>query len=341
MEYVYDNSNANPRNPQRPPQRVTFGQTTASEMGDLWMQVRTATGDERAALDRDFAPKMLRDDTAGDEMLVQASPRDPRIRRDLAGYYAASGRTAEAIAQLERSLELDPASAEGHFQLGTLLLNEKRVNEALQPLQRATELRPDWSDAFNNLGAVLMLRGDRDAARQAFDKAIALNPRSAQALFNRGRLLMVERRPKDALLVFLDSLRVKPDDPDTRAAAAAAQAEIGDVSGAILNYREALRLRPDMVSALTELAWILAARPTADASQPDEAVRLAERAAALSTPESPLVLDTLAASYFAAGRIDEAIRTAERAVSLAAARGDATAVREIGERLAVYRARRP
>ena len=39
MQYVYDNSDANRRNPNRPPRRVTFGQTSASEMGSLWLQV--------------------------------------------------------------------------------------------------------------------------------------------------------------------------------------------------------------------------------------------------------------------------------------------------------------
>ena len=38
MHYVYDNSAANPRNPQQPPQRVYWGQRSFDEMGDLWFQ---------------------------------------------------------------------------------------------------------------------------------------------------------------------------------------------------------------------------------------------------------------------------------------------------------------
>ena len=340
MEYVYDNSDGNPRNPFRPPRRVTFGQTTDAEMGDLWMQVMTSTPAERAALHDDFAPKMLRDDTDGDEMLVVSRPRDPRIRRDLAYYYVAAGRVADAIAQLERSLELDPESAAGQFELGTVLLNEKRLSEAIPRLERATTLQPDWSDAYNNLGAVYLLRGEMDAARQAFDRAIVLDPRSSQAQFNRGRLLMAQRRQPEALAAFMESLRLKPDDPDTLAAAAAAQVSTGDVPGAIRGYREALRIRPDHLSALTDLAWILASGQPADAARADEAVRIAERADALTSSENVVVLDTLAASYFAAGRIADAITTADRAVALAVARGDATAARDIGERLIAYRASR-
>src|SRR5207244_12883793 len=39
MRYTYDNSAGNPKNPNKPPRRVTFGQTSASETASLWVQV--------------------------------------------------------------------------------------------------------------------------------------------------------------------------------------------------------------------------------------------------------------------------------------------------------------
>jgi len=39
MRYVYDNSEANPRNPSNPPKRVTFGEQTTDEMALLFLQV--------------------------------------------------------------------------------------------------------------------------------------------------------------------------------------------------------------------------------------------------------------------------------------------------------------
>ena len=39
MEYTYDNSAANSRNPQLPPARVFWGQRSQDEMGDLWFQL--------------------------------------------------------------------------------------------------------------------------------------------------------------------------------------------------------------------------------------------------------------------------------------------------------------
>ena len=39
MEFTYDNSSENPRNPSRPPKRVTWGEQTTDEMALLWLQV--------------------------------------------------------------------------------------------------------------------------------------------------------------------------------------------------------------------------------------------------------------------------------------------------------------
>jgi hypothetical protein len=116
MEYTYDNSARNPRNPHQPPRRVTFGQTSSAEMGDLWLQVATASRKERETLDADYAPKMLREDIAGDETMVAANPADPRLRMDLAFCYLAAGRKDDAVAELQRSLDLDPNSAAGHYE---------------------------------------------------------------------------------------------------------------------------------------------------------------------------------------------------------------------------------
>ena len=97
---------------------------------------------------------------------------------------------------------------------------------------------------------------------------------------------------------------------------------------AVGHYREALRINGDYVDALVDLAWALATSPDPAGRQPEEALRLAERGAQLTRPQTSVVLDVLAASLAAAGRFDEAIATAERAIALAtAAKNDREAAR--------------
>jgi spermidine synthase len=91
---------------------------------------------------------------------------------------------------------------------------------------------------------------------------------------------------------------------------------------------------------MNEVAWILA---TGDARvrDPAAAVRLAERAAELTQRRQPLVLDTLAAAYAAAGNYDRATGAAQEAVALAASAGAGSLAADIGRRLELYRQKRP
>ena len=58
MEYRYDNSPENPRNPQLPPERVLWGQRSFDEMGDLWFQFVTKSEADRASLTGQILGKM-------------------------------------------------------------------------------------------------------------------------------------------------------------------------------------------------------------------------------------------------------------------------------------------
>ena len=52
--------------------------------------------------------------------------------------------------------------------------------------------------------------------------------------------------------------------------------------------------------------------------------------------ESPVVLDTLAAAYGAAGRFDRAVETAKKAIDLCVQSGQLETAREIRQRLRLY-----
>jgi Flp pilus assembly protein TadD len=110
---------------------------------------------------------------------------------------------------------------------------------------------------------------------------------------------------------------------------------------AVNHYHQALTLKPDMVEALNNLAWILAASPSDALRNGAEAVRLAERACELSQRREPVLLGTLAAAYAEAGRFGEAVTTAEKARDLATAGGLKDVAAKNSDLLELYRAGRP
>ena len=60
MEYTYDNSDANPRNPNHPAKRVTWGPGSTDEMAGLHITVSPAHADDAQELGDALWGKMMR-----------------------------------------------------------------------------------------------------------------------------------------------------------------------------------------------------------------------------------------------------------------------------------------
>ena len=335
MRFAYDNSAGNARNPNRPPRRVTFGQTISSEMGDLWLQIVTRSAGDRAVLDRDYSPKMLREDIAGVEKALEATPSDARLHADLGLCYLEAGRTADAIAALREAARLEPRSASTHYDLGTLLLRERQHDEARQHFEMALRLKPGFAEAHNNLGIVYFTEGRYEDAIRAYRDALAAQAGNVEATYNLARALSALNRLEEALVSYREALRLSPADADIHASTASALATLGRVDESVEHYRLALATNPDLAAALVDLAWILATSDRVERA-PDEAVRLAERAARLATEPNATILDTLAAAYFSAGQTARAAETAQAALRAAVGAGDKELADRIAGRLRLY-----
>jgi len=116
---------------------------------------------------------------------------------------------------------------------------------------------------------------------------------------------------------------------------------LGRTREAVAQYREALKLDPDLSTALNNLAWVSATSPDDGLRNGTEAVRLAERACALTHYAQPWFVATLAAAYAEAGRFPEAVATAEKAEQLAANTGQAAVAAKDRQMLGLYRAGKP
>ncbi|MGC4081151.1 MAG: tetratricopeptide repeat protein [Vicinamibacterales bacterium] len=335
VEYRFDNSASNPRNPHTPPARVTFGQSASAEMGDLWLQVTTASADARRALDADFTPKMLREDIAGAEKVLDANPEDSRAHTDLAFCYAEAGRTADALVHLRAAARLAPASAGAHFDLGVALLRQQQLADARIELTEAARLKPDLAEAYANLGVVSHVEGRLDEALAWYARAAALNPSDGDTHYNIGRVHAARGARDEAIAHYRQALALDSDDPATLASLGSVLASGGEIQEAVASYRRAIAVNPDYTPALVDLAWILATDATV--LSPAEAVTFAERARTLTQGQSPTVLDTLSMAYAAAGQSDDAIRVGNEAIERAIAIGADALVARIRARLESYR----
>jgi hypothetical protein len=184
MRYAYDNSSDNERNPQRPPIRARWGQRSAEEMGDLWLQVLPRNDDDLNRLSRDFRSKVAAEDVKGYESEIEKHPGDAGLHDDVALLYLELGKSDRAIAHFTMSLQLKPQSAAAHYNLGTALTVARRLDEAAAEYREALRIDPDYANAHNNLGNVLLAQRRFDEAIHEFSEVVRLQPASAAAQKN-------------------------------------------------------------------------------------------------------------------------------------------------------------
>jgi Flp pilus assembly protein TadD len=184
MQFTYDNSAANARNPQQPPTRARWGQRSSDEMGDLWIQVLTRDETDLARLSQDFRPKVAAEDVLGYEMEIERHPGDAGLHDDVALLYLELGRSENAIAHFRTSAGLKPRSAVSHYNIGTALTFARRLDEAAAEYREALRLDPAYANAHNNLGNVLLAESKVDQALVEFREVVRLRPDSPAALKN-------------------------------------------------------------------------------------------------------------------------------------------------------------
>ena len=176
MEYTYDNSSTNVRNPELPPARVFWGQRSRDEMGDLWFQLLATSEPDRARLADEITAKMTGEDIVGYETMLKVTPNDAELHDDVALLYMSLGFAANAVRHFEASAALKPKSAAAHFNLGTAYAQAGRFENAIKSLQEALRLRPDYAVARGNLGRILLVKGNVAEALKEFQEAVRLDP---------------------------------------------------------------------------------------------------------------------------------------------------------------------
>ena len=86
------------------------------------------------------------------------------------------GQTGEALASLQRAIELAPESPDAHYHLGMLQLQSSEVADAIGYLERAVALNPSQADYHYNLGVAIFMTGQPAGAVRHINRALELKP---------------------------------------------------------------------------------------------------------------------------------------------------------------------
>ena len=171
----------------------------------------------------------------------------------------ATGRAAEALAELDTLLQHDQRQAEAWVQRSLALILLARHNEALAAADQALRLMPAHPNAHSYRGSALLSLGRLDEALAAYDRVLALAPKAAVAHYNRGNALRRLGRWQAALDSLEQALRLQPRYPDALTVTGLVLQSLGDRDGALACFDAALQMQPQAADVHYNRALLLLA----------------------------------------------------------------------------------
>ncbi len=241
--------------------------------------------------------------------LVQLRGDSPEAYVYLSAAQTALGNKAAAKAALGAALKLNPAHYGARLAAGRLALVDGRIDDAMTTAKALQRDKPNEPNGVVlEASALNEAKKPRDALR-ILKAAASRFPKS-----NEVRLALVKTLAAvgDSAGMF-ESLqewrRIDPDNPLAAEALAEAYLQAGKESEAVAAYQAQIKLQPDNVRALNNLAFLSMKRA------PQEAIEYAQRATKLE-PNNANVLDTLGQVQAERGEFKEGIAAYKRANEL-------------------------
>jgi tetratricopeptide (TPR) repeat protein len=162
------------------------------------------------------------------------------------------------------ALRIQPDNAAVHFNWGSLLARQGRLEEATSHFRAAVASDAYYFQACLALANALFARGDNEdeendpkltrEAIQHFEKAAQLNPGDPESHYNYALALAKVHRLSEAVAQCEQFLRLAPDRYDAENAMGAALAWSGRFGEAVPHIERALKLNPQYAQAYFNLA---------------------------------------------------------------------------------------
>ena len=170
-------------------------------------------------------------------------------RNNLAVAFAANGQPANAIRQIELSLQTHPNQALGYINWGNALVQMGRLPEAIDVYQRALALQPDNPLARYQAGHAFAQEERWAEAIEQYRLALRFNPGDATAHSDLAAVLLQIGQVTDAIDEGRQAVALDPEDSDARYNLGIALGQAGQLTDAIVQFEAAAQLNPTDVQS--------------------------------------------------------------------------------------------
>lgn len=242
---------------------------------------------------------------------IELQPVNPDAFCNLAGLLLAAGQVQQALACVRQSLVQNPQSPNAHFVHGSILAATNALDEAISAFDNAIRLQPSHLAAMSALGAVLTRRGRAERAVAVLRRALELAPNFLEAHGNLAEALSKLQRHDEAIAAASKTVAMAPSFAPAHNLLGTVLQSAGRLDDARSAFEKSRDLDPRFVHAHGNLGALLRTL-----GHYQDAVRELETAIEL-LPNNPDALNTLSAAYRSAGRPREAVEAAEKAIAIA------------------------
>jgi Flp pilus assembly protein TadD len=216
VDFTFNNSSGNPRNPAHPPRRVGYGVNTTDEMAELWLQCLPSNPADAPKLGQLIFDRGLRDAQAANQQRLQLNPKDSRAMVNLGRVHLARRQYDEAARRFLEAAGVDAKSEEAHYYLGVMHRLAGRPDAARGEFQRAVEINPTHARSLGNLGLLHLAANQLEPASRYLGEALRMNPHDAVAAGSLGSIHLAQGRIPEAIELLTLAIRLDPEDAESR-----------------------------------------------------------------------------------------------------------------------------
>jgi rhomboid protease GluP len=142
-------------------------------------------------------------------LIAKVAPQHDAVGRRIAILLVGALLVAGGVMWLQRS-----RAYLRHGQNGMLLLQTGKTDEAIAELQNTVRLRPDFAAGHAALARAYITKHDYESAAAEMQRVIALNPRSEDAYYRLGLIYLQQNLASKAQDVFAQLLKINPNSAD-------------------------------------------------------------------------------------------------------------------------------
>jgi cellulose synthase operon protein C len=188
------------------------------------------------------------------EHAIQVAPKDPAPREALVRLYMTEGKKADAENLLKQAKKDLGDTSEGYRMLGDFYFADGEVDKALAEYASLYHDHPRDLQVKKNYVQLLILKGGLDEASKLNNEILKSNPHDAEALIYRGQIQVRQNDAAGAVDSLQQALKNDPNNAIAHYHLGLAFDLQRNDARAESEWREAIRLRPDLIDAQRALA---------------------------------------------------------------------------------------